>query len=90
MSPNDVSYDVTEEESPESLVIPYEDINERQRRISGEAFLTTYWNYATIVVGHARCFNVKGKIENCPLCGNQAIRTTNDHRRSFSNRLPSW
>ena len=37
MSPNDVSYDVTEEESPESLVIPYEDINERQRRISGES-----------------------------------------------------
>lgn len=71
MSPNDASYDLTKEESPESLVIPYEDINERQRRISGESFPDNSLELCDYCSWSCCCFNVKGKIENCPLCGNQ-------------------
>ena len=49
----DAWYDVTEGESPETLIIPYEDIHQKQRRISGEAFHIAYWNYAIIVDGRA-------------------------------------
>jgi hypothetical protein len=49
--------------SPESLIIPpQEDINTKQQRISGERFPDKCkWS--------CTCFNMKGLIERCPLCG---------------------
>jgi len=68
----DAWYDVTEgEESPESLIIPYEDIHQKQRRISGESFPHCLLELCDHCRWSCSCFNVKGKIENCPLCGHQ-------------------
>jgi len=55
-------------ESPETKVIPYEDINTIQIKISGEKFPqitlgvcdNCHWCYSTI--------NNKGVLSNCPVC----------------------
>jgi len=64
-------YDVTAGESPESLVIPYEDINERQKRISGESFPDCLLELCDHCRWSCSCFNLRGKIEKCPLCGHK-------------------
>ena len=60
-NPKDAWYDVTEGESPESLVIPYEDIHEKQKKISGESFPIAHWNCAIIVDGRAPVLMREGR-----------------------------
>ena len=67
---NDIWYDVAKGESPESLVIPYEDLNEKQKRISGESFPDSLLELCDRCSWSCSCFNTKGKVEACPLCGN--------------------
>ena len=39
-------------ESPESRIVPTEDMNTVQLKISGERFPEVVWNYAIIAIGH--------------------------------------
>jgi hypothetical protein len=56
-------------DSPESLVTPYEDLNTRQGRITGELFPNLplgvcdecHWCYS--------CVNTRGIVRTCPMCG---------------------
>ena len=59
------------DESPESKVIPYEDLNTKQARITGEKFPEVilgicdncHWCYTSP--------NKRGIMENCPICNNK-------------------
>lgn len=64
-------YDVIEGESPESLIIPYEDINEKQKRMTGESFPDSILELCDHCRWSCSCFNLRGKIEKCPLCGHR-------------------
>lgn len=54
--------------SPESRIVPYDDINTKQMRISGERLpevlleLCDSCNWCTI------CFNKRGMLKKCPEC----------------------
>lgn len=54
--------------SPETDVIPYESLNERQMTISGEQFP----EQLLVVCDHCKwcytCFNLHGLIDICPIC----------------------
>ena len=39
-------------ESPESRIVPTEDMNTVQLRISGEGFPEMFWKYAITAIGH--------------------------------------
>jgi hypothetical protein len=56
------------ETSPESLVIPYEDINTRQNKISGEKLPDTVVELCETCHWSCTYFNAKGKIMKCPVC----------------------
>jgi hypothetical protein len=59
------------DESPESNIVPYEDINTKQARISGEKFPEAilgicddcHWCYTST--------NKRGIIQTCPVCNKQ-------------------
>src|SRR5919108_2296528 len=55
--------------SPETLVIPYEDINTKQMRISGETFHGNILVLCDYCYWCCTCFNRRGLIDACPLCG---------------------
>ena len=55
-------------ESPESLVLPYEDINTIQERISGEVFPGIILELCDNCNWSCTCFNARGIIDSCPLC----------------------
>ena len=56
--------------SPESLIIPpQEDINTKQEQISGERFPDNTLILCDKCHWSCTCFNMKGLIERCPLCG---------------------
>ena len=88
-NPKDAWYDITEGESPESMVIPYEDINQKQKRIS-EKLPDSLLELCHNCRWSCSCFNARGKIDNCPLCGHQDSEIPNDYRRGLSNRLSGW
>jgi hypothetical protein len=60
--------------SPESDVIPYESLNERQMAISGEHFP----EQLLVVCDHCKwcytCFNLHGLIDICPICQNKTSK----------------
>jgi hypothetical protein len=57
--------------SPESLVLPPEDINTNQEHISGERFPDNILELCDKCYWCCTCFNTKGLIDPCPLCGAQ-------------------
>ena len=71
MSNKDDWYDVTDGESPESSIIPYEDINEKQKRLTGESFPDSILELCDHCRWSCSCFNLRGRIEKCPVCGHR-------------------
>jgi hypothetical protein len=61
-----------EEVSPESLVASYEDINTKQKRISQERFPDSILELCEKCHWTSVCFNQKGLVKKCPLCGEEA------------------
>ena len=58
--------------SPESLVVPYEDINTKQKRISQERFPDSILELCEKCHWTSVCFNLNGLVKKCPLCGEEA------------------
>jgi hypothetical protein len=58
--------------SPESLIVPpEEDINTNQEHISGERFPDNILELCDKCHWCCTCFNAKGLVDPCPLCGAQ-------------------
>lgn len=57
--------------SPESLVIPFEDINTKQQRITGERFPNIILELCDNCRWCATCFNLRGLIMKCPICSTE-------------------
>jgi hypothetical protein len=55
-------------ESPESLIIPYEDINTTQKKITGETFPGVILELCDNCKWSCTCINNRGIIDPCPLC----------------------
>jgi hypothetical protein len=58
--------------SPESNVQPYEDLDSRQRRISGESFPEIALEVCDSCHWCLTCFNKRGVLKDCPVCGEPA------------------
>ncbi|AIC15817.1 hypothetical protein NVIE_015680 [Nitrososphaera viennensis EN76] len=56
------------QESPESLIMPYEDINTSQQRISGETFPDIILELCDNCNWSCTCLNMRGIVDSCPLC----------------------
>ena len=54
--------------SSEVLVIPCEDVNTKQLRITGEKFPDNALELCDNCYWCCTCFNMKGVIDACPLC----------------------
>lgn len=54
--------------SPESLVIPYEDINTKQQKITGERLPSIIFELCDNCQWCAMCFNPRGLVRKCPVC----------------------
>jgi hypothetical protein len=59
------------EDSPESLIIPYEDINTKQQKITGERFPNIVLELCDSCRWCATCFNPRGLIMKCPNCSTE-------------------
>ena len=72
--------------SPESDVIPYESLNERQSAISGEYFPEHILVVCDSCNGCCTCFNVRGLVRVCPICHKEAskIPITTDEKSEIS------
>lgn len=88
-------------DSPESQVLPYEDINTQQRRITGEKFPTValgvcdkcHWCYTLINEkgAIAVCHLCKGKLSRIPMSLDEICLIEEEKRGltiSFDRRLP--
>lgn len=58
--------------SPESNIQPYEDLDSRQRKISGESFPEMALEICDSCHWCLTCFNKRGLLKNCPVCGKPA------------------
>ena len=58
----------TDDESPESKIIPSEDINTVQHQISGEKFPEIILELCDFCRWSLICFNRRGMVEKCPDC----------------------
>lgn len=58
-------------DSPESLVVPYEDINTKQQKITGERLPDIILELYDSCLWCATCFNPRGLIMKCPICGTE-------------------
>ena len=58
----------TDEESPESQVLPHEDLNTRQEKISGEKFPVIVLEICDKCQWCATCINERGMQITCPIC----------------------
>jgi hypothetical protein len=56
------------DDSPESQIIPYEDINTKQQKITGERFPNIVLELCDSCRWCATCFNPRGLIMKCPIC----------------------
>ena len=63
-----------EPSSPESSVLPYESLNDRQKTISGEYFPEHYIVMCDRCYWCCTCFNSRGLMTNCPLCYKDASK----------------
>ncbi|NAL78600.1 hypothetical protein [Nitrososphaera sp. AFS] len=54
--------------SHESLIMPYEDMNAQQQRITGERFPDIILELCDNCLWSCMCFNHKGLIMRCPMC----------------------
>jgi len=59
------------DDSPESLIIPYEDINTKQQKITGERFPNIVLELCDSCRWCAICFNSRGLIMICPICSTE-------------------
>ncbi len=59
------------DDSPESLITPYEDINTQQQKITGERFPDIILELCDNCLWSCTCFNHKGLIMNCPMCNTE-------------------
>jgi ribosomal protein S27E len=59
------------DDSPESLITPYEDINTKQEKITGERFPSIVLELCDNCRWCAMCFNTRGLIVKCPICGTE-------------------
>lgn len=59
----------TDNESPESKIIPTEDINTIQHKISGEKLPEIILELCDFCHWSLICFNRRGMVEKCPDCG---------------------
>jgi len=55
------------DDSLESLIIPYEDINTKQQKITGERFPNIVLELCDSCRWCATCFNPRGLIMKCPI-----------------------
>ena len=60
--------------SPESQVEPYEGLDERQRRMTGESLPKSIIEICDECHWCATCLNEKGAVGSCPVCGKQTSR----------------
>jgi hypothetical protein len=58
---------IEQDYSPESLIIPYEDFNTEQQKITGERFPNIVLELCDNCRWCAMCFNARGLIINCPI-----------------------
>lgn len=61
-------------ESPESCVIPYESLNDRQMAISGESFPEHLLVVCDKCYWSCTCFNIRGLINICPVCHRESSK----------------
>lgn len=54
--------------SHESLITPYDDMNTQQQRITGERFPDIILELCDKCLWSCMCFNQKGLIKKCPIC----------------------
>jgi hypothetical protein len=54
--------------SHESLITPYEDMNTQQQRITGERFPDIILELCDNCLWSCMCFNHKGLMKKCPMC----------------------
>jgi hypothetical protein len=60
--------DEVKEESPETQILPYDDLNSQQRRLTDETFPDTLLEICDSCHWCATCLNGKRAQETCPLC----------------------
>lgn len=65
-----------EEESPESKISPYEDLNTKQKQITGETFPNVVLEMCDGCFWCSICINERGLTKACPLCKNKTSRVT--------------
>jgi hypothetical protein len=58
-------------DSPESLIIPYEDMNVRQEKITGERLPDSILQLCDNCLWSCMCFNPRGLITKCPICSTE-------------------
>jgi hypothetical protein len=59
------------DDSPESLITPYEDINTKQQKITGERFPNIVLELCDNCLWCVTCFNSRGLIMKCPICSTE-------------------
>lgn len=57
------------DESPESLVKPYESPDERQQQMTGESLPKAILEFCDACHWCSTCMNERGILGSCPLCG---------------------
>jgi hypothetical protein len=76
--------------SPESRIIPYESLNDKQMAMSGESFPEHLLVLCDSCYWCCTCFNTRGLIDICPVCHKEAskIPLTIDEKSeiSYNNR----
>lgn len=60
--------------SPESRVMPYESLNDKQLAISGERFPEHFLVVCDKCYWSCTCFNSRGLIDICPVCHRKASK----------------
>jgi hypothetical protein len=59
------------DDSPESLITPYEDINTKQQKITGERFPNIVLELCDSCRWCVTCFNTRGLIMKCQICSTE-------------------
>ena len=67
-------------DSPESEVVPYEDLSSRQKKITGESFPDVILEICDGCYWCSTCINERGVLGTCPMCGKKTskVRMTID------------